>query len=45
MMIYRKFIVNQAIFVSKKFNDNLYNLLIFTIFTSYNQYKSSYEYH
>lgn len=45
MMTYLKNTVNQANFVIKKFKNNLYNPLIFIIFTSLNQYKSSYEYH
>ena len=45
MMTYPKNTVNQANFVSKKFNNNLYNSLIFIIFTSQTQYKYSYEYH
>lgn len=45
MMTYPNNTVNQANFVSKKFNNNLYNPLIFIIFTSQTQYKYSYEYH
>lgn len=45
MMTYRKDKLNQANFGNIKFNNNLYNSLIFIRFTSTNQYKSSYEYH
>jgi len=45
MMTYPNNTVNQANFVSKKFDNNLYNPLIFIIFTSKTQYKYCYEYH